>query len=59
MEFGGVAEDRGGVAKNEPPPFMGAGEDPNGGGDAGEGGPLPEPGGLIRFSFCRLERDQA
>ena len=36
------------------------GEGANGGGEAGElGPPLEHPGGLIRFSFWRLERDQA
>ena len=65
IDGGGVVEERGASKKEPLPkfpslPFIGAGEEPNGGGDAGEGGPpLEVPGGLIRFSFCRLERDQA
>ena len=65
VEFGGVTEDLGGVAKKlppppGPPPPEGPGESPNGGGEAGDGGPpLDVPGGLIRFSFCRLEPGQA
>ena len=60
IEGGGVVDDLGGASKKlplprMPLPFMGAGEEPNGGGEAGEGGPLEVPGGLILFSFCRLE----
>ncbi len=53
-DVGGVMADLGGVPKvGMPFPFP-VGEDPKGGGEAGEAGPPleePGPGGLIRFSF--------
>ncbi len=59
--IGGGDPDLGGVpAKKFGGPLIVGGDDVNGGGDAGDGGPpLEHPGGLMRFSFWRLERDQA
>ena len=62
---GGVPVDLGdpaptGFGKPKIPDPRPDGEGGKGGGEAGDAGPpLELPGGLIRFSFWRLERDQA
>ena len=60
---GGVPVDLGEFSEKRPggrDPIPIPGEVTNGGGEAGdEGPPLEVLGGLMRFSFWRLERDQA